>query len=491
MGYESMARGGASNRAYLEQHRGKWRVTVAVPKALQPRLGTRLKRALNTDSLSVANSVKLGVVQELKDQIARAQGRSNTEYGSVINEAARIKSAAVHEQYLGSLDHEQGVDERAYEILGDPIRNQLVDDGEGGTDLVPVYDPGRERLARTFRSVAVGAATPIDTHLDEYRTNKLRVKRRTEGDLVRGLERLKDWCLANGLKDNVSIIGSRQAIAFAEALANEQRLAPRTIKKYVSRLSLYWGYIKYKSYVPENPWLQVEVSVEKGKPGQVERAFTNKEVANLLMGPATPELRDVMMVGALSGARLDAIVDLKVSDTDHGFFRFKPQKSEEHFRYVPIHTDLAAIIARRREGRAPDVDLFPEYPRPKSLESERERSFKTSNHFTEYRRSVGVDERVNGKRRSLVNFHSFRRWFATRAEQAGIDESLVAAVVGHKRGSITLDLYSQGPEIEAARRCVQAVRLPPLDGSPITEPMLVLAGRGSRTLIDEHLANVQ
>ncbi|HEY6732542.1 MAG TPA: hypothetical protein VI256_01895 [Roseiarcus sp.] len=40
---------------------------------------------------------------------------------------------------------------------------------------------------------------------------------------------------------------------------------------------------------------------------------------------------------------------------------------------------------------------------------------------------------VPGRRRSLVNFHSFRRYFITKAEQADQMEHIIAVVVGHKR----------------------------------------------------------
>jgi integrase len=80
--------------------------------------------------------------------------------------------------------------------------------------------------------------------------------------------------------------------------------------------------------------------------------------------------------------------------------------------------------------------------------------------FTNYRRSLGVDERLPGRKRSLVNFHSFRRWFCTKAEQAGIPETTIAAVVGHKRQRETFGTYSAGPSMEQFRACVEAVKLP-------------------------------
>jgi integrase len=173
-----------------------------------------------------------------------------------------------------------------------------------------------------------------------------------------------------------------------------------------------------------------------------------------------------MRIGALSGARLDAIVDLHAKDCRNGIFLFKPQKREKGQRAVPIHSALVGIVKRRIAKKKPDEDLFPEWPAPRREGPMRERSFKASNAFTDYRRSVGVDDVVEGKRRSLVNFHSFRRWFITEAERADQPESIIAAVVGHRRAGMTLGTYSAGPKLAQARRCVEAVSLPSLRGRP-------------------------
>ena len=117
-------------------------------------------------------------------------------------------------------------------------------------------------------------------------------------------------------------------------------------------------------------------------------------------------MHDLMMIAALTGARLEAIVDLRARDCEAGLFTFKPQKKEKSARGVPIHSALVDLVARRTKGKHGADDLFPEYPVPKRSTSQRERSFRASNEFTEYRRSVGVEEVVPGRRRSLVNFHS-------------------------------------------------------------------------------------
>ena len=67
-----MARPKHADTRYLELKNGKYRVTVAVPRALQGKLGTKLKRPLNTDSRATANTLKWAVVAELKAIIDRA-----------------------------------------------------------------------------------------------------------------------------------------------------------------------------------------------------------------------------------------------------------------------------------------------------------------------------------------------------------------------------------------------------------------------------------
>ena len=39
-----------------------------------------------------------------------------------------------------------------------------------------------------------------------------------------------------------------------------------------------------------------------------------------------------MMIAALTGARLEAIVDLRAGDCEAGLFTFKPQKKEKLYR---------------------------------------------------------------------------------------------------------------------------------------------------------------
>ncbi|OAH33319.1 integrase [Methylorubrum populi] len=455
-----MPRPSSSDKRYLEQNGGKWRVTIAVPRDLQCKLGTRLKRSLHTDSLAVANQIKWQVIGELKAEIdaARRGAGGATKGDALAREALSIAAqrarARTHEE-VSDLDYE--VMRRADELRGRPIAVEQMP----GEDAEEVFAPERIAQAAQFRSLAMGEATPIAIHHDRFVAMSGN-KARTKADDQRALKYLLAWCEANRVPPNIEAFTRKTAVRFTNDLPKlaEGRDAT-TLRKYLNRLSIYWKWLEAQELATTDVWAGAYKLLPPPAKGPEERPFTDDEVGCLLKGDAPQKLHDLMRIGALTGARLDVIVDLKVKDCAGGLFVFKPQKKETKERAVPIHPALVEIVERRTKDKAPEDDLFPEWP-PSKGTSERERSFKASNAFTLYRRKVGVDETVPGKRRALVNFHSFRRWFITKAELADQPESIIAAVVGHKRKGMTLGRYSAGPLVAQARRCVEAVALPPL-----------------------------
>ena len=89
-----------------------------------------------------------------------------------------------------------------------------------------------------------------------------------------------------------------------------------------------------------------------------------------------------------------------------------------------------------------------------------ERSQKVVKAFTAYRRKMEVDDVPEGARQSRVDFHSFRRFFITKAEQAEKLPHFIEAVVGHKRLGMSLGGYSGGPLRAQFRAVVESVNLP-------------------------------
>ncbi len=454
----------SSDKKYLEVHGSQWRVVINVPKRLHSKLGTKLKRPLGTDSLREANRLKWDVIAELKAIIAQADNPS------LSIEAARkqARDKAMHQAALLAdrrkaafeTEERDQVDEEIA-LTAEKLAGRPVGFDEHGHET---YDSDRSAIATEFVQLARGDKTPIDHHHTKF-LSMSHVKPRTQADDKRAMKLLKDWCKKAGVAPYLQAIGKKEAVRFCDELPTiTDGLTPVTLNKYVSRLSVYWAWLENRHEVETNIWKGRRLKEPQQTTDQRERPFTEDEMKALLGGNAEPRMYDLMRIAALTGARLDAIVCLKVKDCrDDGVFVFKPQKKEPGSRLCPIHSSLTEIIERRKNGKDPEDDIFPEWPGVKKSKSLRERSFKTSNEFTTYRRSVHVDETREGKRRGLVNFHSFRRWFITKAEQAGQPESTIAAVVGHKRTGMTLGVYSAGPLIEQARQCVEAVVLPKLD----------------------------
>ena len=70
----------------------------------------------------------------------------------------------------------------------------------------------------------------------------------------------------------------------------------------VSR-SIGSGYVT-GSFVETDVWERIKIP-EPGTPhNELERPFTDEEVRKLLTGPASPPMHDLMMIAALTGARL-------------------------------------------------------------------------------------------------------------------------------------------------------------------------------------------
>jgi hypothetical protein len=78
-----------------------------------------------------------------------------------------------------------------------------------------------------------------------------------------------------------------------------------------------------------------------------------------------------------------------------------------------------------------------------------------------------------------VNFHSFRRWFVSRALDAAQPQRVVSMVVGHKEGfeGITVASYWRGADDATLRACVEAVKLPPAISLLAPTPAITRKGR--------------
>lgn len=464
------------NRAptYLEKmNNGGWRVTVPVPRELVKTIGkTRLKRSLDTHSQAEAERRKHAVVAEFLAMIEAAkQGRlpkaavtgisasSEMSDKELTNLALDLRSnLQAQEENTPALELEtEGIYQIAERIRGQEVATDLETDS-------PVFDPEREKKAGRFLRIALGKETPIREPLASFH-EQVNWLPRTKADSARAVDLLETWCAENRVPFVIEAITRKRAGMFIGDLASskERPLTNRTINKYLTCLSQFWKWLEKRGFVEldSSPWRGQSLPKVQPKEEEKERPFTDDEMVKLFSGePQQSYLKDIMLIGALTGARIDAIVSLRRKDiTDDDCIRFKAQKKERASRLVPIHSALKPTMARLVEGKQPDDDLFPECP-PVAADTVQERSMPAVKAFTYYRRKQGVTDPVEGNRRDRVNFHSFRRWFITKALQAGQPELVVQIVVGHKPQSMAASVYLGGLTMEQMMDCVEAVKLP-------------------------------
>ncbi len=343
-------------------------------------------------------------------------------------------------------------------------------------DVFSVFEDTAEQVERQHgpaarqRFVAVAhGAVEVDKYVDAY-LKEARLAPKTTEERRNLIKRFAEWAKARSL----TLPDIKRAIAGEYFTEHISSMHASTAKKHHGSVKLYWDYLIARGlyHGKDNPW-DGQKMPQRGRrvereQQEEERPFTDDEMKALLYSrypdgmkaAFKDQLHDAIRISALSGMRLAEVVTLLVEEciADDGqgqWFDIRQGKTRAAARKVPVHPSLEEIVERRIRGKNPDDWLFHE------LAGKRNAGDIFGKRFAQYRKKLKVDDVHAGQRRSLVNFHSFRRWFVTQAEQAGQQESIISLVVGHEQGrDFTLRKYSAGISDDQKRACVQAVSLP-------------------------------
>jgi site-specific recombinase XerD len=338
-------------------------------------------------------------------------------------------------------------------IRGCVISEETYPDGSS----LPIYE--NEAEAERFADVAFGRTLPIGQELDRFLKER-DYPARTADKYRRAVRRLQEYLREERKVDDAGRLTSETAGRFVDTLYAAGLVTP-TVNDHVSKLNTYWVWLGHRMGLSSNPWTGQTRTAKRDEATAKKRPYTDDEMLALLSGDANRTLHDLMRVGALSGMRIEEIARQTVATARDGLFRVRDGKTDASTRDIPVHSSLAALVARRSLGKADGDLLFHELKAPPS--AMKERSNRASNAFTRYRRRVGVDEVLRvGQRQSNVDFHSFRRWAATKAEEAGFLGQTISLVLGHTEGrqGMTLGRYSQPEMLEEKRRLIEAIKLP-------------------------------
>lgn len=224
-------------------------------------------------------------------------------------------------------------------------------------------------------------------------------------------------------------------------------LSSKTLAQYLLAGSIFWKWaMKYDENWRNdfkgkaNPFEQHDLPVIRGtdKVNSQRRDFTLADLKLLHTSAVQSRnnaLADLISLGLYTGARIEEICKLTKENliTVDGTkcFDITDSKTAAGVRIIPIHPAINEIVDRLTKNSV-DGFLIPS----KSRNKYGIRSDPFVKSFGRLKTSLGFGpERV---------FHSIRKTVVTQLHRAGIPQPLIAELVGHEQGTVTMDVYSQG-----------------------------------------------
>ena len=239
-------------------------------------------------------------------------------------------------------------------------------------------------------------------------------------------------------------------------LKEVKTLSHKSILKHTERISTLFNWAIKQGYTNQNVFrgkLELIRKVEV-----VEKHFTKQEL-DLVLGNALkaesltlnkPERYWVTMIASHSGARLNEICQLDVSDIQEhegiwvinltGDSEDKSIKTHAGNRLVPLHPKLLEfgfLDYVKQIKSSNQQKLFP------NLKKMRSTGYGTmiSHWFAKYLKKLGIKKK--GK-----NFHSFRHTVVNRLTTKQVYEPFIKELIGHSHGSLTIDVYGGRKPLE-------------------------------------------
>src|SRR5262245_59344713 len=245
-------------------------------------------------------------------------------------------------------------------------------------------------------------------------------------------------------------------------LLGERKLKPKTRNAYAMLFSTIYKSAIRRKKATHNPFDGQRVKTEAVH----YEPFTDPELATLFanakfeISPAkyttATALPWVSLISAYSGCRLEEVAQLKASNIKktEGIWHFEfchegNGKTKAATRTVPLHHALIDAGLLRYRGKLPNGSpLFP------GLKGRQESKLGSNlgAMFRWWRKKLGIV-------RLGVNFHSFRHTVGDRLRRAGVQESDIAAVLGHEDERITSRVYGHnGPGLQRLQKVVERLR---------------------------------
>lgn len=430
----------AKTPEHLRLHGNLWRYDRYVPPELRPYMpeghrGTRHRVQLKTPDLSIA---------------LRMRPKLDARFAEMVEQARKLRTGE-DDPLRWTID--TALELRELEADGYPLPDEVH---QGALRMAPAA------LRPVFREVLVTGVAPIaiDQHLAEWldRTKHLHPKTLLERRIT--IQNLKEWATLRGIGDARKVT-REDAKAF---IKTHEDKAASTINKVLQAVRGYWTFLTDEG-VTVDPAIWNGLTVKKSRQDELsdrERPFTQDELKLLFNGSPSTRLRDCMTIALLTGMRLAEIGDLRVEHVDlkNQTIAVPGTKTASASRTIPLHPALVSLMSTRVATKDKRDYIIHELV-DRERQYGRKRSGALTMEFMRYRESVGVDDTREGKRRALVNFHSFRRTGTRYMREASVADAVIDSFFGWKdQGSMRVRYSVNTDLMKQMRAAVKKLKMP-------------------------------
>lgn len=464
---------------------GKWYVRLSVPADVRPILNRREYTAsLKTGSKQEAQRLKLPFLQTWRDEIAQARGLT-PDLSEKQRETAYTASKAIQGYLkdsvsLSALGKTKEANETSFDLVKAldsfgldyeavlPLAQKYHGKAMEITDWVQF----QKELTEILQGEVVTAINPVNqnevgqilkdpshysakspitvTRLDafeEYQRKRGVVAKTVDMQLSR-LKKLKTW-----LEDNKKELKHESIEMYLDTLD----CANKTKKQHLFAGNSFWKWaikkdntFKQQHQEQSNPFENQHLEEVRGIRKKERKAFTIADIQKLHEAAKGKTLGDLIMLGAYTGARIEELCQLKVSDVvkEDGVdcLYIRDGKTHNAERIVPIHKDLKPLLNSLLKNAECEFII------PTSGKNKYDkRSDSLSKQFGRLKKSLGYGEEHV--------FHSLRKSFITLLQNNDIPGLTIASIVGHETGTITFDVYSAGPNAKQKLKAISTLKI--------------------------------
>lgn len=444
--------------SYLKQRGLGWYVQLAVPREHQAAVGQKvLLRSLQTRDRVEANRRKHAAIAELQALIASAVARApNPSLSDTPEGLLELATRAREGIEAGTDDPDQaeaGFDAAVEDFLDDQAA-RLGRDDEGNPRLPP---DALAKVRRGYKALSGSLSRTLGKRADAYlEESSGHLTAQTVDEKRRHLSAFLDWFGSDREPHEVSrkVAGTYVADVVQKRTRKDPKgaavsLSASARQKEVGNLRAFFGWLSARGSIDANPFDRLSATVRESSRGKAprRRPWQPEELSAVLHGvdPSDP-VWSLTVLGAYSGMRREEVGELEVSNIDGDGLRITQGKTDAAVRRVPIHPAIAPLVAQLA-ATSTDGFLIPGLLRGGP---DKKRSWYVGKRFGQVIRKLGVTDRA-------LDFHALRGTVITQMEGAGVPESTIQLIVGHKRQGMTFGVYSAGVGDDTKRAAIRAV----------------------------------